>query len=310
MVDREVFDPWLRERAAAAGAVVRSGQFTGLERTEDGRVLVRYRPVAGAEPDAMCTVRARAVVGADGTNSRVARAAGLDGERIPYVFAYHEVIASPHGGANTTYDSTRCDVIYRGETSPDFYAWIFPHGQTLSVGTGSARKGFDLRTAVAAVRDTNGLAGQTTLRREGAPLPLRPRRRWDDRRNVVLAGDAAGVVAPASGEGIYYAMLGGQLAAEAVDTFLATGDQRDLATARRRFMRQHGIVFRVLGLMQSVWYGSDRRRERFVSICRDVDVQRLTFESYMRKRLVFARPFAHVRIFFKDVAHLLGLARI
>ena len=45
---------------------------------------------------------------------------------------------------------------------------------------------------------------------------------------MVLAGDAAGVVAPASGEGIYYAMLGGRLAAEAVDDFLATGDARAL----------------------------------------------------------------------------------
>ena len=54
------------------------------------------------------------------------------------------------------------------------------------------------------------------MRREGAPIPLKPLPRWDNGRDVVLAGDAAGVVAPASGEGIYYAMVGGRLAAEAV----------------------------------------------------------------------------------------------
>ena len=43
-----------------------------------------------------------------------------------------------------------------------------------------------------------------------APIPLRPLKRWDNGRDVVLAGDAAGVVAPASGEGIYYAMTGGR----------------------------------------------------------------------------------------------------
>jgi geranylgeranyl reductase len=43
-------------------------------------------------------------------------------------------------------------------------------------------------------------------------------KRWDNGRDVLLAGDAAGVVAPASGEGIYYAMVGGQLAAEAVES--------------------------------------------------------------------------------------------
>jgi geranylgeranyl reductase len=139
---------------------------------------------------------------------------------------------------------------------------------------------------------------------------MRPLPRWDDGRDVVLAGDAAGVVAPASGEGIYYAMVGGTLAAEAVDELLRTGDARALAGARRRFMREHGRVFWILGIMQRFWYSSDRRRERFVDICRDRDVQQLTFESYMNKRLVRRKPIAHVRIFFKDVAHLLGLARV
>jgi geranylgeranyl reductase len=62
--------------------------------------------------------------------------------------------------------------------------------------------------------------------------------------------------------------------------------------------------------MQRFWYSSDKRRERFVSICRDRDVQQLTFEAYMNKQLVRARPLAHVRIFLKDMAHLLGLARV
>jgi geranylgeranyl reductase len=60
--------------------------------------------------------------------------------------------------------------------------------------------------------------------------------------------------------------------------------------------------------MQRFWYSSDARRERFVAICRDRDVQQLTFEAYMRKRLVRARPIAHLRIFCKNVAHLTGLA--
>ena len=83
---------------------------------------------------------------------------------------------------------------------------MFPHGDTISVGTGSALKGFSLRGAVGELRKCAGLDGAETLRREGAPIPMQPLRRWDNGRDVVLAGDAAGVVAPASGEGIYYAM--------------------------------------------------------------------------------------------------------
>jgi geranylgeranyl reductase len=254
-------------------------------------------------------VRARAVIGADGAKSGVARCAIPGAEKTRYVFAYHEIIAAP-AVKPEGYDASRCDVWYQGKLSPDFYGWVFPHGDTLSIGTGSADKGFSLRNAVGELREKTGLADAVTLRREGAPLPMKPLPRWDNGRDVVLAGDAAGVVAPASGEGIYYAMFGGSLAADAVDALLSTGDARALASARKRFMKKHGRVFWVLGIMQRFWYSSDRRRERFVSICRDKDVQQLTFESYMNKELVRKKPIAHVRIFFKDMAHLLGLARI
>ena len=50
-------------------------------------------------------------------------------------------------------------------------------------------------------------------------------------------------------------------------------------------------------------------RERFVKMCEDKDVQRLTWESYTEKKLVRKSPMAHVRIFFKDMAHLLGIVR-
>jgi geranylgeranyl reductase len=75
-------------------------------------------------------------------------------------------------------------------------------------------------------------------------------------------------------------------------------------------MKAHGRVFWILGIMQRFWYTTDKRRERFVSICRDPDVQHLTWEAYMYKRLVKAKPIAHVRIFFKDMAHLLGFAPV
>ena len=72
-------------------------------------------------------------------------------------------------------------------------------------------------------------------------------------------------------------------------------------------MKQHGRVFWILGMMQRFWYANDRRRERFVSICGDPDVQQLTWTAYMNKELVRARPAAHARIFFKDLGHLLGI---
>ena len=274
----------------------------GSHEAGDETAVVRYTEGSSRSGETR-SVAARMVVGADGALSAVARQTIPGADRMRHVFAYHEIVASP-----ASLDGGRCDVYYNGALSPDFYGWVFPHGSTTSVGTGSLRQGFGLRQGVRQLREMTGLDTTTTIRTEGAPIPLSPLHRWDNGRNVVLAGDAAGVVAPASGEGIYYAMTGGRLAARAVDAALVSGDARKLANARRQFMRAHGQVFRVLGIMQRFWYATDGRRERFVAICRDRDVQQLTFDAYMHKRLVRAKPLTHLRIFAKNIAHLTGLA--
>jgi len=304
MVDREHFDEWLRARAALGGAERCTGTFDRIERDADGCAIVIYT-VARNGPEQR--VRARCVIGADGARSRVARATLEGAERIPCVFAYHEVVRSPAPG-ETTFDRGRCDVFFQAELSPDFYGWVFPHGDTASIGVGSAVKGFALREAVGRLRTREGLESCETIRREGAPIPLKPLRKWDNGRDVLVTGDAAGVVAPASGEGIYYAMVAGQEAAAAVAAFLVTGNPKALGQARRRFMRMHGRVFWILAIMQYFWYRNDRRRERFVAMCDDRDVQKLLWPAYMNKQLVYARPLAYLRIFFKDMRHLLQTA--
>lgn len=312
MVDRGPFDEWLRQRAAAAGAVRRTGTYKRITRDATGAFVHFADGATRNAPER--AVRARYVIGADGALSGVARDEIPRADEARYVFAYHEIIRSPaaagsDGRGDVDFGARRCDVYYENGLSPDFYAWIFPHGETTSVGMGTCRKGFGMRDAVAELRARTGLAGLETLKSEGAPIPMRPLPRWDNGRDVILAGDAAGVVAPASGEGIFYAMTGGRLAARSVDEALASGRPAALRRARRRFLLAHGQVFFVLGVMQRFWYSSDARRRGFVAICRDGDVQRLTFEGYMRKRLVRARPAAHVRIFLKNIGHLTGVLR-
>jgi geranylgeranyl reductase len=304
MVDRESFDEWLRARAEQAGAERHVGTFDRIERDANGGAIVVYADARGGPERRVST---RCVIGAAGARSRVARATLADAEQMPCVFAYHEVIRSP-AASQVGFDRGRCDVFYQGSLSPDFYAWIFPHGDTASVGVGSANKGFALREAVGRLRAREGLSGCETIRREGAPIPLKPLRRWDNGRDVLVTGDAAGVVAPASGEGIYYAMVAGREAASAVVAFLVSGNPTALRRARRAFMRAHGRVFWILGIMQHFWYRNDRRRERFVTMCEDRDVQQLIWPAYMNKQLAYAKPLAYVRIFLKDMRHLLQTA--
>ena len=301
MVDREHFDEFLRVRAKEAGAHRYTGTYLRIDR-DDGRTGVTFRDkVSGNE----MTLHTKLVIGADGARSNVARDEVPGGDAIPYVIAYHEIIEAPEPTA--AYDPKRCDVVYDGAISPDFYGWVFPHGTSASVGMGSMIKDVDLKEATAALRASSGLSDCKTIRKEGAPIPLKPLDRWDNGRDVVLAGDAAGVVAPSSGEGIYYAMMGGRVAATAAAATLASGEVKNLQLARKMFMKEHKQVFRVLGAMQNAYYKSDERRERFVSLCHDIDVQRLTFEAYMNKKLVKARPLAHLKIGIKNLAHLMGI---
>ncbi len=307
MVDREHFDEWLRERAASLGADWRRGKFVSIDRTASGAPIVEFETQGPDGTKHTEQVGAKTIIGADGARSKVARQEIKGADRARHVLAYHEIVESPQE-ITPEFDGERCEIYYQGRLSPDFYGWVFPHGAATSVGVGSAKKGFSLRGAVSAIRRTAGMEQSALIRREGAPIPMSPLPRWDNGRDVIVAGDAAGAVAPASGEGIYYAMTSGKLAAEAVGELLRTGNPRALKQARKRFMRSHGKVFWVLGIMQKFWYSSDKRRERFVNICRDPDVQYLTWQAYMHKRLVRARPLAHVRIFCKDMAHLLGVA--
>ncbi|MEM7660671.1 MAG: geranylgeranyl diphosphate reductase [Pseudomonadota bacterium] len=309
MVDREHFDEWLRQRAVTAGADRVDGEFLAIERDREGQAIIVYRPAGKGKKAPSERVRARTIIGADGARSKVAESE-ISAERPPSVFAYHEIIESPERMDPEAFRGNRCEIHYDGRLSPDFYAWIFPHGETTSIGVGTGKKGFSFRGAVADLRSKASLADAKTVRTEGAPIPLKPLKKWDNGKDVMLAGDAAGCVAPSSGEGIYYAMLGGEYAADAIGELLATGDAKALARGRKRYMREHGKVFMILGIMQHFWYRNDKRRERFVNICDDPDVQRLTWEAYMNKRLVRANPMAHLRIMAKDTAHLLGLAPV
>jgi len=184
MVDRGHFDEWLRCRSASAGAERITGSFVSLGESDGELIEVEYRP---GKQDASATeqtrkVRARFVVGADGAHSRVGKQSVPCAARPNTVFAYHEIVETPDNvaDADSRIDPTRCDVIYDGKLSPDFYSWVFPHGKTLSIGTGTAVSGFSIRSAVTTLREDLGLESAPTVRTEGAPIPMKPLKRWDD----------------------------------------------------------------------------------------------------------------------------------
>jgi geranylgeranyl diphosphate/geranylgeranyl-bacteriochlorophyllide a reductase len=130
MVDRADFDEYLRTRASEAGAERVTGTYTKSSRDADGTLRIHYELKDGSEG----TARAKLAVGADGALSKLGRDHIPGAHDTKLVFAYHEIVERPE--VADTYAPERCDVYYNARYSPDFYAWVFPHGKTASIGTG------------------------------------------------------------------------------------------------------------------------------------------------------------------------------
>ena len=76
------------------------------------------------------------MIGADRALSAVGKQCVPSTRSTPLVSTYHEIVRVPRDVPD--YGGTRCDVVYDGRLSPDFYAWVLPHGDTASIGAGSA----------------------------------------------------------------------------------------------------------------------------------------------------------------------------
>jgi len=223
MTQRRRLDAHLVAEAAAAGADFRDGlRATALELDGDGGT-VRFGGGAAAAP---------VVIGADGVNGLTARALGFGSRR--------------HGVAlegNLSYVHAREDG-WRGRavvelgTVPGGYAWVFPKGDHLNVGVGGWRsEGPRLREHLERACSAYGLAHARLESVRGFRLPMRRPGETPVRGRALLVGDAAGLVDPLSGDGIYEALLSSRFAADAVLDLLA-GRQTNLEPYRARLERE------------------------------------------------------------------------
>ncbi|HLB28724.1 MAG TPA: NAD(P)/FAD-dependent oxidoreductase, partial [Dehalococcoidia bacterium] len=198
--------------------------------------------------------RGRALVGADGANGIVTRAAGLERPREATVGLEGKLAPPPEALL-----AWRKTVAFQLGVLPWGYGWLFPKGDHLNVGLwqrGAAprreelaalvrRLGFDPR-ALAEVR-----GHLLPLGRPGTPLVRGP---------VLLVGDAAGLADPLTGEGIYGAVRSGQMAARALSCYLS-GEARDLSAYQEEVDEQLLADLQVARQIRDIFY---RRPELFL----------------------------------------------
>jgi geranylgeranyl reductase len=310
MCRREVLDGFMRDRAAKLGANLINGTVYQLDipsNNTDPYTLHYADHSNGDAQGVMKTLKVDVVIGADGANSRIAKA--IDAGDYNYAIAFQERIRLPED--KMAYYENLAEMYVGTDVSPDFYAWVFPKYDHVAVGTGTMKVNKtmikDLQAGIRQ-RAARKLEGGQIIKVEAHPIPEHPRPRRVVGR-VALVGDAAGTVTKSSGEGIYFAAKSARMCAETLIE-VTNGGQRnptedELKLYLKRWDKQYGITYLVLDLLQRVFYRTDATREAFVEMCSDKDVQRLTFDSYLYKTVVPANPLIQMKITAKTIGSLL-----
>ena len=298
---RVELDAALLDYARDAGAtVLESARVVELGVDADG---VTARLADGAE------LRARAVIGADGVNSIVARGSGLGdgfGDDTLALDTTEETPRDELGVADP--DTMYVAYGYRGRPG---YGYVFPKSRHVDAGVGFLLAFYrqlsgapwdhhtqfvDTATAKGVLR---GRSNRENFKAYRLPLGGPLRRTYTDR--VVLAGDAGGFVNAYTGEGIYYAMVTGEHAGSAVAEALLTGDlsARVLASYETRWRAEIGTELADSVRIQRRLFSDPGLADRVIRaaaidarLCRLFAAVALGEENLRRRKLEIAWRFA------------------
>jgi geranylgeranyl reductase family protein len=244
LVYRSELDAALTQAAAEAGADVRDGTALAAIEQQDGTVTVRT-----SRGDIQ---RARAVVGADGSASRVARYVGVRCAQVDLALEAEVPVDQ------RTADRWRGRVLMEWGPLPGSFGWVFPKGDVCTAGVVAARgnpaalraykEDFLTRHALLGPRPLHDTGHLTRCRRPDSPLA---------RGRVLVAGDAAALVDHWSREGISYALRSGELAGQTAARLVTAADDKEADDAAAHYARQVdgvlGVEMRASGALMDLF---------------------------------------------------------
>ncbi len=260
MVMRSRFDKWLVEKAQHAGTEIHESEpVTTLTHQSDCVEVVT----------ASNKYQARVVIGADGALSIVAQQL-FPNRHLQKIPALESEILSPpphsHDYSNTALISLNA--------AKKGYGWIFPKKDGLSIGVGEFVRGMSRpkRSFRQFSQDEPSLVGYEIPTPLGHPIPVFNRtpgvtdQHWNGglvHGRAILVGDAGHLVDPLLGEGIFYAVRSGQLAAANIITALRK-PQPHFEGYEREVIREFGEEFRIASRLSRLVYGVPRSWHRWV----------------------------------------------
>lgn len=288
VIDRVAYVQRLAERAMDAGAEYRLGhRVVGIEIDDRGAA------VRTTFEDAPTRISARLIILGSGFGSSLLAMAGLRSRsNREYMAGTQAVVDLPHPTDT---------VVYLGEkVAPGSFAWLVPTSPTQGLagmaGRGPQNGHFD--NFLATLRDDGRICGPASEPRRWG-IPLKPVQKSYGRR-VMVVGDAAGLVKPTSGGGIYYALLSGEIAANVAHDALIAGDfsAKRLRQYEQGWKALFGSELRI-GYYARMLYETlgDRQIERLLKTFLSPDVQ---------DELINARDFSfdwHSRIILRAIRH-------
>jgi len=309
MTRREVVDAYLRDRAVEFGATAVNGLVTDIvinEEDVNAPYLVKYSNYDGKKTGTPEELEVDMIVGADGANSRVAKA--MNAGEYNYAIAFQERIKIDD--EKMAFYENLAEMYVGDDVSPDFYGWVFPKYDHVGVGTGTVVNRPAIKEYQTAIRERAGkkIEGGKIIKVEAHPIPehYRPKRVLN---RIALVGDAAGYVTKCSGEGIYFAAKSGRMAAEAMVKLSKGGSvlptQSEIEDAYLApYDRLYGPTYAVLDVLQQLFYRSNPAREAFVEMCASEYVQQVTFDSYLYKKVTSGGPIEDMKLLFNTVSNL------
>ncbi|MGE5533283.1 MAG: geranylgeranyl reductase family protein [Bacillota bacterium] len=224
VVPRLVLDKLLLDSACREGAV-----FLENLKAVGMRVMHRSVELVAEGPEGKRTLKARLLIGADGSNSTIARIVRgqppSSADRIIAIRGYFEGVEGL---------SSQADLHFNKESFPG-YCWLFPTGENqANVGVGVVLDTLPSGNRLKELLNhliKNNIALSKRLKNAklhgqigGWPLTTyNPNQLLVDNR-AMLVGDAAGLINPLNGEGIQYALLSGRWASEVAITSLIAND--------------------------------------------------------------------------------------
>jgi len=193
MCRREVMDAFMRNRASDLGAILINGLVTSIDTGENnqGPYKLSYSDFTnGDKKGELKELTVDLLIGADGANSRVAKA--MDAGDYKVAIAFQERIKLPK--EEMSYYEDLAEMYVGTDVSPDFYGWVFPKYDHVAVGTGTMQKNQSLIKGLQECvrnRAKKRLVNGEVIKVEAHPIPEHPRPRRVVGR-MALVGDAAG----------------------------------------------------------------------------------------------------------------------